>query len=121
MEFRSIGARLREYRKSVGMTVTEIAHKCGYSKQAWSNYENENRRPTLETLDSMAKVFGVSIDYLTGATSLKYDPRDSLFTELIGAYLELSDGQKTELISYIKNLKEEKRHVDRKNESRVKK
>jgi transcriptional regulator with XRE-family HTH domain len=56
------GQKLRELRKIEGWTQEEVAKKLGISKQTYSHYENENRKPSLDTIKQLAIVYGVDID-----------------------------------------------------------
>ena len=59
------------------MTQEELGKKINVTKVSISGYENGNRTPDMETLQKIAEVFDVSIDYLLGraddpAPPLKY-------------------------------------------------
>ncbi|MEB3103043.1 LexA family protein [Ferviditalea candida] len=56
------GKKLRELRKIEGWTQEEVAKRLGVSKQTYSHYENENRRPSLDMVRELASVYGVNID-----------------------------------------------------------
>lgn len=104
---RSIGNSLREYRIKHNYTEKEMATKCNISKQAWSNYENGNRNPDVAMLDSIAKEFGLSIDYLSGATDLAYNPRDKQFINLITEFQKMNEKQKHKLIKIAHKIQED--------------
>lgn len=56
------GKKLRELRKLENWTQEEVAKKLGVSKQTYSHYENETRRPSLDTIKELAAVYQVNID-----------------------------------------------------------
>lgn len=56
------GSKLRELRKIEGWTQEEVAKKLGISKQTYSHYENEKRKPSLNTIRELANVYQVNID-----------------------------------------------------------
>ncbi|OPA76773.1 LexA family transcriptional repressor [Paenibacillus selenitireducens] len=56
------GDKLKELRKIEGWTQEEVAKKLGVSKQTYSHYENEKRRPSLEMVRELATVYQVNID-----------------------------------------------------------
>ena len=58
--------RIKELRKSKGLTQAELAKKVGVSEQAVSFYENDRRKPKIETWNMLADFFNVSIPYLQG-------------------------------------------------------
>lgn len=57
----------RQLRLQSGMTQPELAVRLGVSRSAVSMYERGEREPDLTTLATIAKVFGVDMNYLTGA------------------------------------------------------
>lgn len=62
------GNRLRELRKSKGLTMKELGKKFSLAESTISGYENGNRKPDLEMINSFADFFEVSSDYLLGRT-----------------------------------------------------
>lgn len=58
--------RIQELRLSCGWSQVTLAKKMGVSKQAVSNWENDNIQPSIEMLVRLADVFGVTTDYLLG-------------------------------------------------------
>ncbi len=102
---RTIGGALRALRLQNKLSVKEIADRCHISKQAWSNYEHDTRHPDVDKLDDIARQFNVSLDYLTGATNLGYDPRDPEFKELMGNFLDMDNAQKKALLNVANKLR----------------
>lgn len=47
-------------------TQVTLAKKLGVSKQAVSNWENDNIQPSIEMLIRLADTFNVTTDYLLG-------------------------------------------------------
>lgn len=58
--------RLRELRKSAGITQRQIAARLNISQQSYARYESGTGEPNLETLAKIAKIFDVTADYLLG-------------------------------------------------------
>lgn len=58
--------RLKELRKSKGLSQVELAKKTGISNQAISFYEQEKRHPKIETWQKLADYFNVSVPYAKG-------------------------------------------------------
>lgn len=78
------GQRIVELRKRQGLTQTELAKTIGISRSALSLYEIEKRQPDWETINKMASLFDVSVDYLLGRTDDKHrnstsDDKDFFF------------------------------------------
>jgi transcriptional regulator with XRE-family HTH domain len=73
------GNRLRKLRKERKLTAKEFGAKFGLAESTISGYENGNRTPDLELIDSFATFFNVSVDYLLGRTN---DPQRTKENEL---------------------------------------
>ncbi|MGN0812087.1 MAG: helix-turn-helix domain-containing protein [Candidatus Coproplasma sp.] len=61
-----LNEKIKELRKSFGISQVELARRLGVSKQCVSNWENDNVQPSVEMLISIANFFKVSTDYLLG-------------------------------------------------------
>jgi len=60
-----VGRRIRHARLARGYaTATETARRLGMNIYTYSQYENGTRRPTLPTLERIAKTFRVSYEWL---------------------------------------------------------
>lgn len=69
MEVLSMSAfsnRLIALREENNLSKTAVAKKLGLSVQRYANWEYGTREPDLENLAAIAKLYGVSTDYLTG-------------------------------------------------------
>lgn len=66
--------RLEFLRKQKKYTHQDMADKLGITRQAYSNYENGKREPDYDTLEKIADLFGVNVDYLLGRSN---DPSPS--------------------------------------------
>lgn len=67
-EFKDI---LKELRKERGIGQVELANQLSVSKGVISLWENGLREPSMTSLISLSKFFGVSSDYLLGLTDKK--------------------------------------------------
>lgn len=67
----SFGNRLKELRKSKGITQAELAEIVNLSRPSIAAFEGDARLPEINTLESMAEFFGVTVDYLLGRTQDK--------------------------------------------------
>ena len=63
--------RLKDLRKSIGLTQSDLSKKLGLGRTAVSNYETSRTMPDPITLSELSKLFGVSTDYLLGNTNNK--------------------------------------------------
>ena len=64
-----IGAQIRQLRLSAGMTQRDLAQRINVGNTTLSQYESGARVPSDEVKIKIASVFGVSVDYLLGASS----------------------------------------------------
>ncbi|WP_051276382.1 helix-turn-helix domain-containing protein [Desulfovirgula thermocuniculi] len=60
--------RLKEVRKKKNLLQKELASMLGVSRAAVTSWENGSRVPEFETLQRIADVLEVSVDYLLGRT-----------------------------------------------------
>ncbi|MGO3019029.1 MAG: LexA family protein [Anaerococcus sp.] len=65
-----IGKQLKSLRKDNGYTQADLAKKLHLTPKAISFYENNQREPDIDTLNRIADIFKVSIDYLNGRKNL---------------------------------------------------
>ena len=73
-----LSQRIRELRVAQGYSQVTLAKRLGVSKQAVSNWENDNIQPSIEMLLRLAQLFSVSTDYLLGLTETKNHPNTDL-------------------------------------------
>lgn len=73
LEHMSFAERLIEVRKKRGMSQEELAQKLGTQGPAIGRYERDIAKPTIEVASKLAKILGVSLDYLVGNTELEMD------------------------------------------------
>lgn len=57
---------IKNLRKELGITQTELAQKIYINKSMISAYEKGTRMPSLDALISLSKTLNVSIDFLLG-------------------------------------------------------
>lgn len=61
-------SRLKELRKENNYTQVTLAKAIGVSQQTVGKWEARGSEPDFDTLNKIAKIFNVSVDYLTGNT-----------------------------------------------------
>lgn len=62
----NLGQRLKELRLENGYTQKEIAQMLKINSVTYLHYEKEQREPPLSLLADIAKLYGVTVDYLLG-------------------------------------------------------
>lgn len=58
--------RLKKLREDKKLRQIDMAKKLGVARTTYAMYEQGNRQPDYETLQKLADLFDVSIDYLLG-------------------------------------------------------
>lgn len=62
----TLGKRIAQNRKRLGLTQDALAEQLGVTAQAVSKWENDQSCPDIATLPKLADLFGVSVDELLG-------------------------------------------------------
>lgn len=111
-----IDARIRQLRLSAGMTQRDLAQRINVGNTTLSQYESGARVPSDEVKIKIASVFGVSVDYLLGASSERNSTEKvpcspavaqrPVEAAIAGELSSLSDRQLDRLLGYIQALKE---------------
>lgn len=103
----SFGTKLQELRKEKGMTQEELANDLAITPQSVSKWENEQSTPDLDTLVKIAKILGVSCDYLLGnevEAKVSVKDHNKLLLKLV---VDSADGDKVKInlpLSVVKTL-----------------
>ena len=66
--------RIRELRKENKMTMKQLGEIIGVAESTISQYETGKREPDNEMLLRLAEHFGVTVDFLLGASAQKETP-----------------------------------------------
>lgn len=107
---------LKKSRLNSGMKVDEIASSLGVSQQTYYNYESGNREPSIENIVVLAKLFGVSADYLFGLTDdtdTKIAPQTPIKESTIKVYEKIPAGvEDIDTIPYIDEIEVSKTMVE---------
>lgn len=115
--------RLKSLRLERKMTQQELGDALGIPRGTMAGYESL-REPDVATMRKMADYFGVSVDYLVGATDVRQPARGDSFrlpqiivtltnlanskasvTEIMAVLPDLSDEQLNRVIGYIHALR----------------
>lgn len=62
----TLGKRIAQHRKRLGLTQDALAEKLGITAQAVSKWENDLSCPDITMLPRLAEIFGISTDELLG-------------------------------------------------------
>lgn len=63
--------RIKQLRKEFGFTQQVLASKLNCSKSIIGLYENELRKPSMEILLKLSRIFDCNIDYLLGVSDVR--------------------------------------------------
>ena len=66
MTTQTIGQRIAQERKNLGLSQEALGEKMGVSRQAISKWESDGAVPEIDKLIALSKLFGVSIGWLWG-------------------------------------------------------
>ncbi len=83
------GEMVLKLRKSYGLTQVALADKLGVTKQAVSNWENNNILPSIDMLIRIARFFSVSSDFLLELDTRSFIEVDKLTIEEIAHIQQL--------------------------------
>lgn len=71
MQYRDFGENLKKLRKGRNLTQQELGDRVGLTKAVVSKYENGMGEPSFDVLLRIARLFGVTTDYLLGMPESK--------------------------------------------------
>ncbi len=63
--------RLKRLRKENKLSQGKVAEYLGMSQQSYSTYENGLSYLNIQQLSELARIYNVSMDYITGASNLR--------------------------------------------------
>ena len=97
-----IGERIKELRKSLGLTLEEFGKKLGVGKSAISNIENGSRNLTDHMALSIRREFNVCEEWLRYGTGDMFEPAASDDLDALAKEYHLSNSEKILIDRYIK-------------------
>lgn len=80
--------RMKELRKSLGMSQRDLAGRLAVRQQTVAKWELGGATPNPEMLSTIADVFGVSVDYLIGRDETRLSKNALKFALFDGAPLD---------------------------------
>lgn len=100
-----IGKRIKERRKELNITQTQIQHETSISSGNLSCIENGKYLPSAIALLELSKILDCSIDWmLTGTSSISNNQiiLDSEESELLNGFRELDEDDKEEILCLLR-------------------
>ena len=100
-------SRIKERRRELKMTQTELAKEADLTPAAISQFESGTRKPSFNTLSSLSDALKVTTDYLLGKEDRGYkdlmaDPRLKV---MFRGMMEFKEKDKDTLYEFYKFLK----------------
>lgn len=100
-----IGSRIKELREHVGISQSQLAVKIGITSSLVSQYEAGIKGPSTTVLVNISKQFGVSTDFLLGASDIKGIFADDQVTSMLADYMDLEPKDREVILEMIQVLK----------------
>ena len=113
-----IGNRIRKLRTERGLTQKEMAEMTGIPYSTYSNYENNNREPSLEQLNKIANALNLTLQNLispgsiTAEVILDSDEMATLYLGIIGNLKKLNATGFRETEHYTRYLLSDNRYTN---------
>lgn len=104
------GEKIRELRKKAGMTQTQLSEKLNAEyglntdRVMVSKWETGFQTPVVSTLSCIAKLFGVSLDYINGTHTNENDNIEAAKVALFSGAGEVTDEMWQEVVNFAKYI-----------------
>lgn len=108
-------SRIKERRRELKMTQTELAKEANLTPAAISQFESGTRKPSFNTLSSLSDALKVTTDYLLGKKERGYedlmaDPRLNI---MFRGMMDFKERDKETLYEFYKFLKSQAESADK--------
>lgn len=103
---KTIGERIKEKREEMGLNQKELAKQLNITPSAVNQYEKGEKTPSTEKLVKLAKILGVSSDYLLGASKEKDIFIDKTILKAFTDFKELRPNDRANIMANIQFLKD---------------
>ena len=102
------GERIKELRKSLGLTLEKFSEPLGVGKTAISNIENDNRNMSEQMVKSICREYNVNEEWLRNGTGEMFIQltRNQIITDFAGDIIKEEDSFKKRLIEALAKLNE---------------
>ena len=102
-----IGENIKKLREEKGMLQKQVASTVGVHPSNYSKIEKGEREPSIEVIDKLAKMFGISIDqivHLEEDTPKEVVVEDKTTTEQINLIQQLDEEDKKAVFRIISTM-----------------
>lgn len=101
------GERVKEIRKTLGLTLEKFGEKLGVGKTAISNIEKGNRNLTEQMTKSICREYGVDYIWLTTGNGEMFVENDDDFIEKIDRIMAGEDDTRKNLFKFMIELSDD--------------
>lgn len=101
----SLGDRLKQLRKTAGLSQTEVALKIGGSYSQYGRYELKGTQPPADILNKLADVLNTTVDFLLNGNANEKAQIALQDAELLKQFKEaekLPENEKTTILKVIR-------------------
>ena len=74
---KAFGKKIADLRKQQNMSQQQVAEKINTSGPIVGRYERGEMKPSIEVASKLAKLFGVTLDYLADDSTIEYQITDT--------------------------------------------
>lgn len=99
--------RVKEIRKTLGLTLEKFGERIGVTRGSMSNIENGNRNLTEQTTKSICREFSVDYMWLTTGEGEMFIDTDDDFIERIDRIMAGEDEARKNLFKFMLELSDE--------------
>jgi len=99
---KSIGARIRAYRKAFGLSQKALADQIGVRFQQVQKYENGSNRIAASRLEGIARALGVPVSRLLHDSNADVLQNDDC-AELLDLFVQLPQHQRAEILFLLRS------------------
>lgn len=99
--------RVKEVRKSLGLTLEKFGERIGVTRGSMSNIENGNRNLTEQMTKSICREFGVDYIWLTTGEGEMFVDTDDDFIERIDRIMVGEDEARKNLFKFMLELSDD--------------
>ncbi|HNW97521.1 MAG TPA: helix-turn-helix transcriptional regulator [Bacteroidales bacterium] len=110
-----VGKNIKKIREEKGLMQKEIAAAAGMHPANYNKVEKGEREPSIEALDKIAKLFGMTIDQLIhfeGKMPKEVTIKDKTIIEQMKLIQELDEKDKAVIFSMIETMLTKKKFKD---------
>lgn len=111
----TVGEKIKQVRKEKGLQQKAVALEIGLDQSNYNKIENGRREPTVEVLQKLSVIFGVTVDDLLNPDNNQPSPvtvEDKTVTEKIRLIEQLEDEDKSVIYKMLDTMLTKKKFQD---------